>query len=664
MDEPKRFMITLCMIVKNEESNIVRCLTSAKDYVDEIIVLDTGSSDWTPLLARELGAIVRFGKWENHFSKARNQSKQSARGEWILFLDADEELPPETGRALRGLASRPGVEAYIFRITNYSSTAGNSPQVVSSSVRMFRNRPAYLFEGALHEQIKPAILKINRNSVILHSGLTILHYGYSNDNLGRKQKTLRNISILEGMVAENPADGFSHYNLGVSYYVNGQWEEAIRHFQLSKRHTPGTAGYLPALYRNYAVCLNDAGEFEAALNLIEEGLSFFPDYPDLYYLQGQIHITLKFFSQARNCFAKCLDFTRINPNYITTRGVESYLPYEQLADIHFQRQDWKNALDYQLRAVSAGAPPYGAALRLARMARKCYTGVDEILALIQDTLPQLNQVDLLRLLFELGYYQEVSEKVGGMPGASPELLLLAAGSCMYLGDWPKARYFLEQIQPSAKEYDQSRELGAICCILGCSPGEAPKYIGSMGQDRQAIAELCHCIVQFSQVPGQYSKGDFSPTLLEFFYRLAAYNLDQTVTILENCQLSENAVRSFCQLGKMAFSRGQLNLAREFFLQALSRGYRVPDIYRLLGEIASLQGREWDGIYLIRQSVVNQPSNPANYCSLLKNLAGLFENLLRELPAVNPDHHFVRRHMVSLASLKSMLTGKEEPFCQF
>lgn len=664
MDEPKLFMITLCMLVKNEEDNIVRCLTSAKDYVDEIIVLDTGSSDWTPLLAMELGAIVRFGKWENNFSKARNQNKQSARGEWILFLDADEELPPETGRALRGLACRPEVEAYIFSIINNTSAEENSPQVISSGVRMFRNKPAYLFEGALHEQIKSAILRFNPNSVILHSGLAILHYGYSNDNPVRKQKTLRNISILEGMVAENPADGFNHYNLGVSYYVNGQLEDAAKHFQLSKQHTCRTASYLPALYRNYAVCLNDAGEFEAALNLIEEGLSYFPDYPDLYYLQGQIYTTLNLFSQARNCFVRCLNFTRINHNYITTRGVESYLPYEQLADIFFQQQDWKNALEHQLRAISAGATSYTAALRLAKMAGKLYTGVNEILALIHDNLPQLSQVDLLRLLFELGYYREVSKKVGGLPGALPEVFLLAARSCMYLGDWRKARYFIDKITPSAGEYDQARELGAICCILGRSPGDAQQYINSMGKDRQVIAEACQCILQFLQGHKQYLVVNFSTPLLDFFYHLAAYNPGQTVTIMENCLLSENIPGLFYQLGKLAFCRGQFTLTREFFLQALSRGYRASEIYRLLGKVFSLQGREWDGMYLFYQAVVKQPSDPENYCSLLKCMADIFENFFRELLAVNPDHDFVRRHILSLASLKSKLAGKEELICRF
>ena len=108
------------MIVKNEESNIERCLSSVRDYVDEMLVLDTGSSDLTPLLAREQGAIVRFGQWENDFSKARNQSLQQARGEWILYLDADEELQPETGRELPRLANTCEAEAFAFKIINFT----------------------------------------------------------------------------------------------------------------------------------------------------------------------------------------------------------------------------------------------------------------------------------------------------------------------------------------------------------------------------------------------------------------------------------------------------------------------------------------------------------------------------------------------------------------
>lgn len=399
MTERRNPAISLCMIVRDEEQHLARCLTSVKDYIDEIIVLDTGSSDSTPLLAQKLGATVHFATWENDFSKARNQSIQLARGEWILLLDADEEIPTETGQALRKLADNPDVEAYTFTIINYTASNEYSPELTGSNVRMFRNSPDYHFEGAVHEQIKPSILRTNPRAVISYSGFSIFHYGYSSDNMKKKYKTLRNIRILEGILEQNPTDGFSHYNLGVSYYVNGELEQARIHLHLAKQHTPPTAGYLPALYRNYAICLNDLGEYEPALSLIREGLSHFPDYPDLYYLEGQIYTSLQLFEEAKQCFSQCLHFVKVNPDYISMKGINSFLANEQLADIYCTLQDWPRALHHQIQALKSGAQSFRSALRAALIARQHFSSKDEVRAFLGGNLSGFNLDELLETAF-------------------------------------------------------------------------------------------------------------------------------------------------------------------------------------------------------------------------------------------------------------------------
>jgi glycosyltransferase involved in cell wall biosynthesis len=97
-NEKKKTTISLCMIVKNEESCLVRCMKSVRDHVDEIIIVDTGSMDNTVEIAESYGARVYHHPWENDFSKHRNQSLSYATGDWIFQLDADEELFPEDGR--------------------------------------------------------------------------------------------------------------------------------------------------------------------------------------------------------------------------------------------------------------------------------------------------------------------------------------------------------------------------------------------------------------------------------------------------------------------------------------------------------------------------------------------------------------------------------------
>ena len=93
--------ISACMIVKNEEKLLPTCLKSIKDYVDEIVIVDTGSTDQTVSIAESFGARVYHHPWENNFSKHRNQSFSYAKGDWIFYIDADEELLPGSGDALR-----------------------------------------------------------------------------------------------------------------------------------------------------------------------------------------------------------------------------------------------------------------------------------------------------------------------------------------------------------------------------------------------------------------------------------------------------------------------------------------------------------------------------------------------------------------------------------
>lgn len=99
----KRQSLSLCMIVRNEEQNLSECLDSVKNVVDEIIVIDTGSTDETVGIAESYGAQVEHFPWCDDFSKARNESIKYASGDWILWLDADERLLPESIPVLQDL---------------------------------------------------------------------------------------------------------------------------------------------------------------------------------------------------------------------------------------------------------------------------------------------------------------------------------------------------------------------------------------------------------------------------------------------------------------------------------------------------------------------------------------------------------------------------------
>lgn len=394
--------ISLCMIVRDESDNLARCLQSVRGFVEEIIVVDTGSRDATPAIAGHYGATLYHFPWQDDFSQARNESLKHAIGEWVLILDADEELPPETAQNLRHLASCSDVEAWIFTIISPCSSIRAGQQVKHPGLRMFKNREAYFFEGKIHEQIRPSILRANPGAAILHANAAITHYGYRQDANQRREKTLRNISILKQVLLEKPADPFQNYNLGLSYYVLGDLESSHRHYEVARPLIDPSDGFAAAFFRNYSICLGDLGDYEQALNLADEGLACFPDYPDLYFIKGQLYWDLNLIALARTNFLKCLRFRQTLPEYITTEGVTGHLALQNLAEVCAREENFDEAVTY-LEQVLRIRPTYELFGQLCSLLQQKGLDGSEITAHLD--VFHLDSLTIARLLFDMKEFQ-------------------------------------------------------------------------------------------------------------------------------------------------------------------------------------------------------------------------------------------------------------------
>jgi tetratricopeptide (TPR) repeat protein len=267
--------VSLCMIVKNEKAHLARCLLSAKPLVDEIIVVDTGSSDETREIARVFGAQVHEIPWTNDFSKARNFSLSKASGDWILVLDADEVISesdhPEFRRLLANSPSAP--VAYRIRTRNYSNRAntvgivsnrGDYPEeegigwFPSDKVRLFKNHPRIRFQYPVHELVEPIL---HRLKIPVHDCVVVVHhYGTLNDiqaiektksyqRLGqiKLKRNSRNVSALiehavqlaqlgyhaeafktwQKLIKIQPKSAEAYLNMGTSCWHLGKYGEAV-----------------------------------------------------------------------------------------------------------------------------------------------------------------------------------------------------------------------------------------------------------------------------------------------------------------------------------------------------------------------------------------------------------------------------------------------------
>jgi len=241
--------ISLCMIAKNEEKNLSNCLNSVKDITDEIIIVDTGSTDKTREIAKKFNAKVYDFKWVDDFSAARNESLKHATKDWVLVLDADEILDEESKKAIKGLVNDKENDAFLFLQKNYtndSSVAGfvneehekNSKKYAgwygSFIARLFRNKKGYEFEGTVHELVEPSVKRSNGR--IAATNIAVHHYGNAEPN-ARKKKMQFYLELCRKKVKQKPSDS-SYYELGVLQKENSQFDDAIKSFKKAVELNP------------------------------------------------------------------------------------------------------------------------------------------------------------------------------------------------------------------------------------------------------------------------------------------------------------------------------------------------------------------------------------------------------------------------------------------
>jgi GT2 family glycosyltransferase/lipopolysaccharide biosynthesis regulator YciM len=229
--------LALCMIVKNESKFLDKCLHSVADIVDEIIIVDTGSTDNTIEIAKKYHAKILTFTWNEDFSAPRNIALENANSEWIMVLDADEELKSDSVNDLLKLISKNEADAYTINILNLLEADSFSKYEIFPLTRLFRNKRNFKYEGIIHEQIKPSIIR--EGGVIKDSDIQILHYGYKSIN---DEKINRNSLILEEAIRKEPNNPYYFYQLGITLFSKADNDKAIDYlikaYELSER-TPG-----------------------------------------------------------------------------------------------------------------------------------------------------------------------------------------------------------------------------------------------------------------------------------------------------------------------------------------------------------------------------------------------------------------------------------------
>jgi tetratricopeptide (TPR) repeat protein len=294
--------ISLTMIVKNEAATLGRCLASVRDLVDEIIVVDTGSSDNTKDIARQYDAGIFDLPWPDSFAAARNESIRHASGQWLLWLDADEYFDDAQRSKLRQLISGLSDEsaAYVMR---QRSAAANGSATLVGQVRLFRNHPEIRWDYRVHEQILPSLKRAGH--AVRNTAIVLEHSGYVDPAL-RHQKLDRNLRLLNLDLAERPNDPFTLFNLGWSFADSGRIPEAIPLLQRSLQHSHNADSITPKLYSLLSQCHRRLGQYDQAWAVCQAGNARCPDDAELLFLKGQLCHQRGDRAAARECWTQLL----------------------------------------------------------------------------------------------------------------------------------------------------------------------------------------------------------------------------------------------------------------------------------------------------------------------------------------------------------------------
>ena len=277
--------LSICMIAKNEEHHLGDCLKSIQGFADQIVIVDTGSTDNTVKIAGSYRACVIHSDWCDDFSYSRNISLDHATKRWILWLDADDRVPLTEVEKINKLKTAAPDRAFYLKIRNVKP-GGFGEQWFQ--LRMFPNHPALRFERKVHEQIGFAVKRLGLQ--VFRQEVRIEHVGYQ-DPEAHRLKAIRNRGILLEDLANYKDDPAYISSLGDSYFITGDFSEAIRWYQEVLKISQLQAKH-PDLYNQMPTSI--ALSYERIMKLpeawvwVERSLSANPQKVDSLFLGAEI----------------------------------------------------------------------------------------------------------------------------------------------------------------------------------------------------------------------------------------------------------------------------------------------------------------------------------------------------------------------------------------
>lgn len=413
--------ISACLIVKNEAELLPNCLHSIKNAVNEIIIVDTGSTDNTIDIAKNFGAKVYNHPWNDSFSEARNHCLNYASGDWILQIDADEELEQADIPKLQHAINNPEYNAIIVAI--HSIIKDNVHKFYNT--RVFRNGKGF-YKDIIHEQI-------NTEGKRLPTEIRLYHHGYNLDEKKMQIKWQRTTRLLKKQIEQNKFDSFAWFNLVRNYRTQDLFQDGINAGEealatitpdpsLKPTGTSVNLHHFAMILYETANCYLHNEDFLKAEELCNTALSklqtigITTENVDIIFTLACTYLKAGHYQKAIDYFKRFLSLREwhlknmsMNPLMIDTLGYD-YAAYNGVGYCLGKQGEWQTAIHYLQKAISSNPKYLTAYKNLASSYSSIENHTEAINTLIRTFSEGIADDDVILKLGEFYIHQKAYEK--------------------------------------------------------------------------------------------------------------------------------------------------------------------------------------------------------------------------------------------------------------
>ncbi|MFD1953957.1 glycosyltransferase [Paenibacillus thailandensis] len=442
-------LLSLCMIVKNEEKVLERCLESMKEIADEIIIIDTGSTDRTKEIALKYTEHVYHYNWTNDFSAARNEGIRRATADWILVMDADEYLDPKDASSIRTfLENEPIRDNQIYNVSVVSfvgETMNTSTVAVAPVLRLFPNHQGIYFNRPIHEQ------PYSTKGVPLKGAdapITVYHTGYLGQTVQEKEKSQRNAELFQKRKNEDGLAAYDYFTIGNEKLGVNELDKAIYYYERAlqkKSKQSGTSGQIWIVYCAISLieCYLRKNRLNDAWTLNEKYVQPL-DYPEYHSIKGQIYHFFGHYGLASESYNEALRVAEWRAEkykvfWLTNAGYGSVIPLKGLQQIAENHSDHDKSIYYLSKLILNSKHDYQAITKLLELLllRESHEAIVKLMSELLGSRDAAHHLTLFKISLTIGakelaeYYYKQLESIRIQPSDLLQYALLSGNQELF-----------------------------------------------------------------------------------------------------------------------------------------------------------------------------------------------------------------------------------------